>query len=195
MYETITLKKGDSIMKKLLLLIPATLLALVGCKPEPKAKLPEFNGASTSLTPANSTVTTTDKNNPTTTSTFVDLEIPDSPETYRVEIGAGCYLKTTSGGYQEIILKPGSYIKSVSKYTVDRLVIDYFSKQGENHSVYANNKGTGSKVDSHISEIPATEPDDFGKVLEYPINSNGWMIKNETEFNNPALYYVTICLV
>ena len=178
-------------MKKLLILLPVTLLALIGCKPEPKAKLPDFDGASVSLTPTNSQLTTDDS----TSAIVVELAIPERTETYKVEISANCYLKTTSGGYQEIIMKPGSYIKSVSKFTVDRLVIDYFSKQGENHSVYANNKGTGNKVQSHESTITPTEPDDFGKVLEYPINASGWMIKNETEFNKPALYYVTICLV
>ncbi len=182
-------KEND--MKKLLFLLPIAVLTLASCRENPKPKLPKFDGASAVLTPEASTLTEQDSKEITT----VELSIPDRKETYKVEIGKDCYIKTTNGGFKEIIVKPGSYIKSVSNYKVDRLIIDTFGKKGINFNVYDNVKGEGDAIHEHESEVQPVEPGDGGMVLEYPINTSEWIIKNETKFNKPAFYSVTICLV
>ena len=177
-------------MKKLFLLAALPMLALVSCRPDPKPALPDYNGKEIKLTAENSGLTT----ELSTVATTVNLPIPDTTEMYQLEISADVKYKTTSGGHTEIYLSPGSYIKSISTLRVERLIIDFFGRQGTLFDVYANNTFSGTPVEEHLSEIEATEPDDYGQVSEFSIQANGWSIKNNTEFNKPCLYYVTIVL-
>ena len=177
-------------MKKLFLLAAIPMLTLIGCRADPKPPLPDYTGTEIKLTPENSTLT----EDASTSATVVELEIPNSNETYSVEISSGCRWKTTSGGYKEILLSPGSYIKSISTLTVARLQMDIFGRQGINYDVYANNQFQGDPLEEHLTNIPATEPNDYGQVFEYAVHANGWSIKNNTEYNKPCFYYITIIL-
>ena len=176
-------------MRKILVLGLVPLFALTACREEPAGGLPEFTGPKAVLNAANSTLTKDDSSEVK----HVSLEIPDSSEVYEVEIGTPCYLKETSGHFFEIIVKPGAYIKSVSTVTVDRLIVDIYGGKGINFEVYNNVEGTGEQVKEYSSTIPPTEPGDGGLVLQYPINSTGWIIKNTSSFK-PAFYSISVCL-
>ena len=178
-------------MRKILVLGLIPLIALTGCREEPASGLPDFKGDMALLTPENTSLTSSDS----TVAETVTLNVPDSEKTYQVEISAGCKLNT-KGSSPQIQLAPGSYIKSVSEFTVDRLMIDYFGTKGTFYNVYSNKEGTGSKVKDYEApkDLPVYDPDGGGKVLQFPINSTGWMIKNETEFNKPTFYAIYICL-
>lgn len=176
-------------MRKILVLGLIPLFALTGCREEPASGLPEFTGPKAVLNAANSTLTTADS----TEASRVSLEIPNSSDVYEVEIGAPCYLKETNGHFFEIIVKSGAYIKSVSTVSVDRLIVDIYGGKGINFEVYSNAEGTGEPVKEFSSTIPPTEPEDGGLVLQYPINSTGWIIKN-TSKSKPAFYSISVCL-
>ena len=178
------------IMKKLLFVLSLTAL-LVGCAKEPAGNLPPVEGTtySVTLTPENSTLTGDDS----TTATRVELSAKeDANVKYTVEIGVPCYVKTLGSGLKEIVVKPNAYIKSISNYTVDRLVVDFYGGKGINHKVYAKADGTGNEVEYHTSEVAPVDPNDDGTVYEYPINGTEWGIYNKTEYNKPAFYSVTI---
>lgn len=178
-------------MKKIFILGLLPLFALTGCREEPASGLPDFKGDMALLTPENTSLTSSDS----TVAEIVTLNVPDSEKTYQVEISAGCKLNT-KGSSPQIQLAPGSYIKSVSEFTVDRLMVDYFGTKGTFYNVYNNKEGTGSTVKDYEApkDLPVYDPDGGGKVLQFPINSTGWMIKNETEFNKPTFYAIYICL-
>ena len=177
-------------MKRLFLFAAVPMLMLVSCRPDPKPALPDYNGKEIKLTAENSGLTTEES----TVTTIVNIQIPDASEMYQLEISTGVKYKTTSGGHTEIYLSPGSYIKSISTIRVERLIIDFFGRQGTLFDVYSNNTFSGDPVEEHLSEIEATEPEDYGQVSEFSIQANGWSIKNNTEFNKPCLYYVNIIL-
>ena len=175
-------------MKKALLILPVMFL-FVGCAKEPGAPLPppEESTYTVTLTPANSTLTTADSS----AALQVELSaVEDAAVKYTLEIGSPCYL-TTKDGFDEIIVKPGAYIKSVSSYTVDRIVIDFFSKKGINQTVYSKADGTGDAVEYHSSTTASVDTS-TGSVYEYSINGTEWSIYNKTEYNKPAFYSVTI---
>ena len=178
-------------MKKIFLLGLLPLFALTGCREEPATGLPDFTGDIQLLTPEKTSLTSTDSE----AAEIVTLTIPDTDKSYQVEISAGCKLNT-KGAEPQIQLAPGSYIKSVSEFTVDRLMIDYFGTKGTFYNVYNNKEGAGTPVGDYEApkDIVTYDPDGGGKVLQFPINSTGWMIKNETEYNKPTFYAIYICL-
>lgn len=181
---------GGKDMKFKLLLLPVTLFALAGCKEEPATGLPDFVGDIATLKSKNTSLTSSDS----TASEIVTLNVPNSEKTYQVEISAGCKLNT-KGAAPQIQLNPGCYIKSVSGFTVDRLVIDYYASKGTFYTVYNNKEGTGEHVkDFEAPKAVAIDSDGGGAVLQFPINSTSWIIKNETEFNKPTFYAIYICL-
>ena len=120
-------------MKKLFLLIPLILVA-VGCAPEPEKELDPIDTSNSEvtyytakLTPENSLVTADD----TTANYTVHIPSVEDPSTvYDIEIGAPMYLSTKA---HEFIMKPGSYLKSVSTFTVDRIIVDFFGSKGTIH--------------------------------------------------------------
>ena len=195
-------------MKKYLFLLALPLL-MTSCAKEPAEALSSLpidfsNTTSTSngsslesseaeptyqwvkLTPENSGLT----NDDSTSSKLVTLnsEIDSSIE-YSIEIGAPCYLHSK---FHEFVVKPGAYIRSLSdEYTVDRLIVDFYSSKGINFDVYSNSEGTGTALEYHTSDVKPEDSAD-GTVYEYAINGNNWCIKNNTEFNKPAFYSIIV---
>ncbi len=174
-------------MKKLLLVLSFSLF-LVGCAPEPSPSLPPVGGNTytVKLTPSNSTLTTADSTE------TIQVELPsveDATVKYKLEIGSPCYIKELSSGLSEIIVKPNSYIKSVSNYTVKRLVIDFYGGKGINFNVYGNGD---SSLAYHTSEVAPADPNEGGMVYEYEVNHTSFNIKNETEFNKPGFYSISV---
>ena len=105
-------------MKKGLLVLALPVLMMVGCAPEAQGQLPPppagsytvvLDATSSQLTKADSAKAYT-----------VELKtLENESVTYKVEIGAPCYLKDVSDGtktYTEMIVKTGAYFKSKSKY-------------------------------------------------------------------------------
>ena len=191
-------------MKKALLLIPFIIL-LVSCGKPAEEKLPDLSEITTvdsegsevpvvfyqsKLTPANSTLTNDDSEE----KIHVEIASDEGEENYGIEISNPCYLKNLSSGLQEIVVKPGAYISSFNnpKYMVNRLIIDFYSGKGVNFDVYSNLSGEGESLPYHESSIDAIDPSDGGMVYEYEINSVDWIIKNNTEFNKPAFYSITV---
>ena len=181
-------------MKKLLLVLPVFAL-LAGCDwfVEPEEKLPDPNPKenevikSVKLTKFNCGLTSDDSTEAFETS----LDIEGKTEKYTFEIGPNCY---NHAEYDEFLIKPNGYIKSKSSYRVDRLVIDYFSKKGVNFEVLdASNNTVAYHESSVTTEYPGEN--DFGAVIEYPINGTSWTIQNTTEYNKPAFYSITVIFV
>ena len=175
-------------MKKLFILLP--LLFLVGCAPEAKPALPELDEHYTATLTADLSTLTADDS-----TAVINVTVPskeDSTVTYAFEIGYPCYIKTTPGGKHEIILKDNAYIKSISEYKVERLVIDFYNGQGENHAVHAPMDST-AKVEPHESTITPTEPKDNGVVHEYEINQTSWKVDRVDR--KPGLYYISVLFV
>ena len=178
-------------MKKILVLMP--LLLIAACAPKAAEPLepinsddPEVTYYTAKLTPENSLITAED----TTTNYDVEIASAEDAETkYSMQIGAPCYLSTKA---HEFIMKPGSYVKSVSTYTVDRIIVDFFGSKGVNFGVYANTDGTGDELIYHESTITPEDPNDGGTVYEYAINGSAWCLKNKTEFNKPGIYSITV---
>ena len=174
-------------MKKLLLfIIPMMLMA--SCAPEAKGTLPTIPAGSYTaiLNPETSTLTKDDSTKPIS----VNLKSEENKDaTYSLELGAPFYLHASE---PEFVLVGDAYIKSVSTYKVDRLIVDFFGKKGTFFDVYASNDGSGNKIDYHESTVKPYDEEDGGKVYEYPIDSNGWMIKNGTTDRKPAFYSITI---
>lgn len=170
-------------MKRLLLLLP--ILTLVGgcAKQEPPLPNPGENSKTVKLVKSNSGLT-----DEISTEAFdIILPIEGKEEGYEIEIGVNCYAHKS---YEEFLITKNGYIKSKSKYMVDRLIIDFVNKKGVNFTV---ENGDGEVVESHTSTIPSeySGEEDYGYVLEYPINGNAWIIKNTTEYK-PAFYSVTV---
>ena len=176
-------------MKKLLVLMPLLLVA-VACGKAPAEPLPdpdpEVTYYSVKLTPENSLITSED----TTENYDVTLNSAEDAETqYTIKIGAPMYLSTKA---HEFIMKPGSYLKSVSTYNVDRLIVDFYGGKGVNFGVFANADGTGTALEYHESSVQPEDPNDGGTVYEYAINGNAWCMKNITEYNKPGIYSLTV---
>ena len=170
-------------MKKVLFILPFALL-LGACRVDADP-LPEVadNAKSVKLTKANCGLTGEDS-----TAEFVTaLDIEGSEAKYEFSIGPNCYAHAT---YEEFLIKKDGYIKSKSEYKVDRLVIDYMSKKGINFEVL---NAEGSAVESHTSTVATEYPaeDDYGAVVEYPIDGTSWTIRNTTDYK-PAFYSVTV---
>ena len=168
-------------MKKVLFLIP--VIALLGACKEVDPPLPPASGLTVKLTKANCGLTNDDSTEAFETS----LAIEGRSEKYVFEIGPNCYAHSQ---YEEFLIKKDGYIKSKSEYKVDRLIIDYMSKKGVNFTVL---DASGAEVEAHESDVPTEYPasDDYGAVLEYPIDGNGWSVTNSTEYK-PAFYSITV---
>ena len=170
-------------MKKLLFVIP--FVALLGAcnDPEPELPDPEPSSLSVKLTKDNSGLTNEDS----TEQFDVSFGLKGTSKRYVIEIGPNCYAHET---YDEFLIKKDGYIKSKCDFKVDRLIIDYMSKKGVNFIV---ENAKGEEVESHESKVKTEYPaeEDYGAVLEYPINGNAWKIKNTTEYK-PAFYSVTV---
>jgi len=172
-------------MKKLLLLLPA--IALLGACAETEEPLPEpsVESKSVKLTKANSGLTV----DATTEAKQVSLDIEGKEEKYTFEFSAKC---NGHKDYEEFVLKDDAYLKSVSTYKVDRLVIDYMSKKGLTFEVKnANNEAVTSRESTVQTEFSGA--DDYGAVLEYPINGNSWALYNtNTGKAGTCIYSVTV---
>lgn len=170
-------------MKKALLLLSA--MFLLGACSNAKEPLPnpDPEAKSVKLTKENGGLTGDDS----TAAFTIHLAIEGREETYDIEMGPNLY---NHHNYDEIVMKKNGYIKSVSTYKVDRLRIDYFSKQGTNFEVLDANNQTVAK---HESTYPTDFPDagDYGEVLEYPIDGTSWTIRNTTDYK-PAFYSITV---
>ena len=172
-------------MKKLLFLLPIAILTLTGCQPEPKSPLPDPDPESyqVTLNPDNSGLTSEDLEQ----NIECKLEIEGKTETYDIEISAPTYYSTK---HEEMMLKDGSYFKSISAYHVDRLIVDFYDGQFGNFSVYSTAEGTGDAAEAHESTSESPHKSAGGKILEYAIESTGWMIKNVS--NKAGFYSVTV---
>ena len=180
-------------MKKLLFVLPIATL-LFGCealdnffkKQEEKLPEPEQTTKSVKITADNNGLTTDDS----TEAIQKSLDIEGSEKKYTFEISANCYNHSKYVG--EWVLKADAYVKSVSEYKVDRLVIDYMSKKGFGFEVLDSNNAVVTAHDSTVA-TEFTGENDFGAVAEYPINGNSWKINN-TAGDKPGacLYSVTV---
>lgn len=178
-------------MKKLLVLALLPILFMTGCAKEPGEELPPPSESSytVKLTADNSTLTTSDS------SESIQVELAsqeDSNVKYKFEITAPCYLNTKSSVANQIGVKPGAMIKSVSEYTVEKITVDFYGGKGINFQVFNNTTHTGDALEYHASSITPTDPSDSGTVYEYAINANGWCLYNHTEFNKPSFYYISV---
>ena len=173
-------------MKKLLLLLPA--IALLGACTNEGEKLPEPSAESKSvkLTAANSSLT----NDALTEAKQVSLDIANKEEKYTVEFSPKSSLHGKID--YEFVLKEDAYLKSVSTYKVDRLVVDYMSKNGISFVVKNANDETVNSHESSVSTEYSGE-NDFGAVAEYPINGNSWSLVNTNSGKaGTCLYSVTV---
>ena len=193
-------------MKKILLVLPLVML-LGACAKEAGSQLsslsiPDSYSDSASegeervysvkLTPDNSGLQKDGEGNPLDSTSPINLSLEsqqDKNVKYDLILGDPCYLSTKA---HEFIMKKGSYIKSVSTYKVDRIIVDFFSGKGVNFGVYANNDGSGTALEPHESTIAPEDPNDTTLVYEYEINGSAWYMKNITEFNKPGIYSVTV---
>ena len=179
-------------MKKLFLFTLLPLVMAVSCAPEAKKPLPPVgeNTYTVVLDATSSTLTTDDS------TSLIEVELhakEDDSVTYKVEIGAPCYLKTVTDGvnnYTEIIMKEGSFFRSKSDYKVDRLIVDMYNGQGINYEVYNNVAGTGTKLDEHESTVTPVYAADDGAVYEYEVDSTEWSVRRIAR--KPGIYSVTI---
>ena len=176
---------------------------MAACAKEPQSALPDLSSFTTvnsdgseelvvfyesKLTPNNSSLTKDDSD----VVKYVVLQGEGDNPGYAFEIGNPCYLKDLSSGLQEIVVKPGAYICSNSEYQVNRLIIDFYGGKGTNFNVYNNKEGKGNPLPYHESGVLPQDPNDGGMVYEYAIDGKEWIIKNETEFNKPAFYSITV---
>ena len=185
-------------VKKLLFVLPLAAL-LCGCELpflKTEEKLPEAEPEesqtpgktsvlkSVKLKKSNDGLTTDDS----TDVSEVSIDIEGTEEKYTFEMGPNCW---NHPNYEEIGMKDNAYIKSKSNYVVNRLVIDYMSKNGTNFAV---KDGNNSIVTAHESTVE-TEfkgSKDYGAVLEYPISGNAWSITCSSTEYKTFLYSVTV---
>ena len=184
--------------KKLLFVLPLATL-LCGCElpflkteeklPDPVPEESQTPGKtsvlkSVKLTKSNDKLTTEDS----TGLTEVSLAIEDTKESYVLEIGPNCW---NHSKYEEICMKDDAYIKSKSNFVVNRLVIDYMSKNGANFAVKA---GNDEVITAHESSTKTefSGDKDYGAVLEYPINGSNWSITCTSTEYKTFLYSVTV---
>lgn len=176
-------------MKKFLLIIPALFLA--GCVSEPTetASEPPVNSYSVVLDTTSSTLTSDDS----TEAITVTLKAKENQNvTYQLEIGAPCYTKQVKDTeFTEIVMKQNGYFKSVSNYKVSLIRVDFFNGKGINYEIYNNVSATGEQVPAKNSTVQPVYPEDNGKVFDYEIGGNEWLIRN-TSVYKPAFYSVTI---
>ena len=182
-------------MKKFLFVLQVASL-LFGCdlpffkKQEEKLPDPEPESGETmksvKITYQNNGLTTDDS----TEAVQKSLDIEGSDQKYTFEISANCYNHAKYAG--EWVLKSNAYIKSISEYKVDRLVIDYMSKKGFGFGVLDANNNAVTAHDSNVA-TEFTGENDYGAVAEFPINGNSWKINN-TAGDKPGacLYSVTV---
>jgi len=178
-------------MKKPLLLVLVSLFLMTGCADEPGDELPPASESSYSvkLKADLTSLSSTETSEPLT----VELASKEDENVkYSFEIGNPAKLNTKSSVSTQIQLNAGAYIKSVSTYKVEKIIVDYFSKQGTNFQVFNNVEKSGEALSPHKSSIAPTDPEDYGAVLEYEIDSNGWNLYNHTEYNKPTFYYVEV---
>lgn len=176
-------------MKKSFLILPA--LFLLGACAEPEPELPPVTpeAHSVKLTQEKSGLEGTTKTSPSTEEKVVELSIEGKSEKYEVIMGTKLY---NHADHPQIVMLKDGYIKSKSQYSVDRLRIDYFSKQGTNFTVLdANNQ----EVTKHDSSVSPEYIDDSGEgneeVLEYSINGTSWTITNTSDYK-PSFYSITV---
>lgn len=179
--------------KHLLFALP--ILLLCGCA-EPAAEalsessLEEGESRYTAtLTADKSTLTSSDS-----TEAF-KVEIASEEDVnvkYEFEISAECYLNTKSSVANQIGVRPGASIKSSSKYEVEKITVDFYGGKGINYQVFNNTDHSGEPLQYHETSITPTDPDDYGTVYDYAINSTGWCLFNHTENNKPSFYYISV---
>ena len=178
-------------MKKYLLLALLPLILATGCMEEPGEPLPPpSEGTFTvKLTADNSTLTTSDSTEP------IQVELPSNEDAnvkYKFEITAPCYLNTKSSVSNQIGVKPGAMIKSVSTYKVEKITVDFYATKGQNYQVFNSVERTGDPLEAHVTNMTPVDPSDGGAVYDFEINSNSWCIFNHTEFNKPSFYYISV---
>ena len=171
-------------MKKILFVLPFAMLLMSCGKVEDQLPSVSADAKTVKLTYSNCGMERDAGD--TTEALTVSLDIEGSESKYEIEVGPNCYVHSE---YDEFLVKKDGYIKSKSTYHVDRLIIDYMSKKGVNFKVFAGESESSSHESSVQTEYPGEN--DYGAVLEYPINGNSWSITNETDYK-PAFYSVTV---
>lgn len=178
-------------MNKKLLLAILPILLVTSCQKEPGEPLPtpSQDSYTVKLTADNSTLTTADSEEP------IQVELPsieDENIKYKFEITAPCYLNTKSAVANQIGVKPGAMIKSISTYTVEKITIDFFASKGQNFQVFNNVEHKGDPLEAHVTNMTPVDPNDGGAVYDFSIDATGWCIYNHTEFNKPSFYYISV---
>ena len=166
-------------------------MCLVACQKEPAEPLSSITGETytVKLTADNSTLTVDESTE------SIQVEIPSSEDAsikYKFEITPPCYINNKSSVANQIGLKPGAMIKSISNYQVEKITIDYFASKGQNFQVFNDVERTGDPLEAHLTNMTPTDPNDGGAVYDFSVSSTGWCIYNHTEFNKPSLYYVSV---
>ncbi len=178
-------------MKKPLLLALLPLLFMTGCADEPAEELPPAseNTYTVKLTADNSTLTKDDSTE------AIQIELAsdqDANVKYKFEITAPCYLNTKSQVANQIGVKPGAMIKSVSTYSVEKITVDFFASKGQNYQVFNNVERSGEPQEAHVTNMTPTDPSDGGAVYDFAINSTGWCLYNHTDVNKPSFYFISV---
>ena len=174
---------------KLFALLPFVLIA--GCQNEPSSSLPDPSSDSytVKLTADNSNLTKDDS----TSSIQVELSSKEDENVkYTFEITSPSYLNTKSAVANQIGLKPGAMIRSVSNYKVEKIIVDFYGGKGQNYQVFSNVDHSGEPLEAHVSNMVPTDPNDSGMVYEFAIGANGWSLFNHTEVNKPSFYYISV---
>ena len=179
-------------MKKSLLLALIPLMFATGCADEPKEELPPAseNSYTAKLTADNSTLVAGADD----TTEPIQVEVASNEDAnikYTFEIDPPCYLSTKSSVANQICVKPGAAIRSVSTYQVEKITVDFWNGKGTNYQVFNNVEHTGDALEYHESSIAPMDPNDSGKVYEYAIDANGWSLYNNTTYK-PTFYYITV---
>lgn len=172
-------------MKKLLFLCPLLLVA-VACAPKAEEVLPPSQADYSILITKSNCGLTADDSEVAIQTSLASYEDPEVKYTF--EIGAPAY---QHANFNEFVIKKGSYIKSVSEYKVERLIIDFYSSKGVNFNVFNNKEGSGSPLNYHESTILPEDPTDGGCVYEYEINGIEWCINNTSDYK-PAFYSIMV---
>lgn len=157
-------------------------------KDEEKETTEEGDVYTVKLTADNSTLTTEDS------SENIVVELPseeDETVKYSFEITPPCYLNTKSSVANQICVKTGAMIRSVSEYTVKKITVDFFGGKGVNYEVFNNTEHTGDAITYEETSVTPMDPDDGGLVYDYTINSTGWSIYNSSSYK-PTFYYILV---
>lgn len=174
-------------MKKLLLLLPFLALVCACNNPDPVLPPPEGPTKLVKMNKANCGLTTDDS----AVAFEISLDIDGEEAQYTFEIGPNCYAHST---YEEFAIKEGGYITAKSEYYVDRLIVDYMSKNGTTFKV---EDASGKTAKKHTASLPTeySGANDYGETLEYPIKGTSWKITNSGDGFKAFLYSIRVIFI